>query len=107
MTEWCLWCGQVVIWFAGLRGAIAFALAQNMPGERADVYTTTTLCICIATTLVCGGLTEPVLERMGMKVPRTPNDLEEPIARGDEVGSNIGSYCNAFHSFPLLLRYQL
>ena len=37
------WKMQVVIWFAGLRGAIAFALSQNMPGPHKDVYETTTL----------------------------------------------------------------
>ena len=31
------------MWFAGLRGAIAFALAQNMPGKNKEVFITTTL----------------------------------------------------------------
>ena len=56
------WKMQVVIWFAGLRGAIAFALSQNMPGPHKDVYETTTLSIVIFTTVVCGGLTEPMLQ---------------------------------------------
>eukprot|EP00968_Pinguiococcus_pyrenoidosus_P017268 scaffold1704_cov246-Pinguiococcus_pyrenoidosus.AAC.8 len=59
---------QIVIWFAGLRGAIAFALAQNIPGEHTDLYTTTTLAIVLFTTVVCGGLTEPLLGKMGMKL---------------------------------------
>mmetsp|Transcript_15735 Transcript_15735/g.34794 ORF Transcript_15735/g.34794 Transcript_15735/m.34794 type:complete len:614 (+) Transcript_15735:141-1982(+) len=59
---------QVVMWFAGLRGAIAFALSQNMPSEHKDVYISTTLGIVITTTLVCGGLTEPILSKMGMRV---------------------------------------
>ena len=58
---------QLVIWFAGLRGAIAFALSQNMPGPHKDVYETTTLSIVIFTTVVCGGLTEPMLRHAGMK----------------------------------------
>merc|ERR1712091_37040 len=58
---------QVVIWFAGLRGAIAFALSQNMPGPHKDIYETTTLSIVIFTTVVCGGLTEPMLRHAGMK----------------------------------------
>jgi len=81
-----------VIWFAGLRGAIAFALAQNMPGGHADLYTTTTLCICIATTIVCGGLTEPVLDKMGMKVPRTPSELEEPMTRENVSQASSGHH---------------
>mmetsp|Transcript_29353 Transcript_29353/g.85557 ORF Transcript_29353/g.85557 Transcript_29353/m.85557 type:complete len:617 (-) Transcript_29353:67-1917(-) len=59
---------QVVIWFAGLRGAIAFALSQTMPLVNRDLYATTTLSIVIFTTIVCGGLTEPLLEVMEMKV---------------------------------------
>lgn len=56
-----------MIWFAGLRGAIAFALSQNMPGPHKGVYETTTLGVVFFTTVVCGGLTEKVLTRTGMK----------------------------------------
>ena len=59
---------QFVIWFAGLRGAIAFALSQNMPGVHKGVYETTTLGVVIFTTVICGGLTEPMLGYMKMKV---------------------------------------
>jgi solute carrier family 9 (sodium/hydrogen exchanger), member 8 len=58
---------KCAIWFAGLRGAIAFALSQNMPGDNTDLYVSTTLSIVIFTTIVCGGLTEPMLSRMGMR----------------------------------------
>lgn len=59
---------QSVIWFAGLRGAISYALAQNMPDEHKDLYVSTTLGIVIFTTFVCGGLTEPMLNNFGMKL---------------------------------------
>ena len=49
------------MWFAGLRGAIAFALSQSMPGPNKDVYASTTLMVVLITTLVCGSLTEPLL----------------------------------------------
>lgn len=58
---------QCVLWFAGLRGAIAFALAMNMPGNHRDVYATATLFICIFTTVVCGGLTDRTLAHFEMK----------------------------------------
>eukprot|EP00613_Pedinella_sp_CCMP2098_P048860 CAMPEP_0171832390 /NCGR_PEP_ID=MMETSP0992-20121227/9302_1 /TAXON_ID=483369 /ORGANISM="non described non described, Strain CCMP2098" /LENGTH=311 /DNA_ID=CAMNT_0012447899 /DNA_START=547 /DNA_END=1481 /DNA_ORIENTATION=+ len=58
---------QLVIWFAGLRGAIAFALSQNMPGAHKCQYETTTLGVVFFTTVVCGGLTEKVITRAGMK----------------------------------------
>eukprot|EP00804_Cyclotella_cryptica_P013633 CCRYP_012950-RA/>CCRYP_012950-RA protein AED:0.30 eAED:0.30 QI:459/1/1/1/0.5/0.8/5/1322/561 len=58
---------QCVLWFAGLRGAMAFALSMNMPGPNSDTYAAGTLFICLFTTIVCGGFTEKVLTRFGMK----------------------------------------
>ena len=70
---------QMVLWFAGLRGAIAFALAMNMPGPNKDVYATATLSICIFTTVVCGGLTDGMLTEFGMKdsLPNRENDDDD------------------------------
>lgn len=56
------------MWFAGLRGAIAFALSTGMPGASKDVYASTTLMVVIFTTIGCGGLTEPLLHRMNVKI---------------------------------------
>lgn len=56
------------MWFAGLRGAIAFALSTSMPGASKDVYASTTLMVVIFTTIGCGGLTEPLLHRMNVKI---------------------------------------
>jgi sodium/hydrogen exchanger 8 len=58
---------QFVIWFAGLRGAVAFALSMTFPGPNREVVVTTTLCVVIFTTFTLGGLTEPVLGWSGMK----------------------------------------
>lgn len=58
---------QIVLWFAGLRGAIAYALAENMPGQNREVYISGTLIICFITTVFCGGCTERLLTTMNMK----------------------------------------
>jgi len=70
---------QGVLWFVGLRGAIAFALSENMPGPNKEIYATATLSICIFTTVVCGGFTERILTMSGMK--ETDEDVLE---EGDE-----------------------
>eukprot|EP00455_Lapot_gusevi_P013191 TRINITY_DN1637_c0_g1_i5.p1 TRINITY_DN1637_c0_g1~~TRINITY_DN1637_c0_g1_i5.p1 ORF type:complete len:620 (+),score=219.59 TRINITY_DN1637_c0_g1_i5:85-1944(+) len=58
---------QINIWFAGLRGAIAFALSLQVPTPNGSKIMTSTLLVVIFTTYVCGGLTEPLLRAMGMK----------------------------------------
>jgi sodium/hydrogen exchanger 8 len=45
-----------------------FAQSLQMPGEHRELYVSTTLSIIIFTTVVCGGLTESLLTKMGMKV---------------------------------------
>jgi hypothetical protein len=66
---------QLVIWFAGLRGAISFALSLNMPMQNRDLYVSTTLSIVVFTTVVFGGLTEPILTYTGMRRTDTPEEV--------------------------------
>ncbi|CAH0480237.1 unnamed protein product [Peronospora belbahrii] len=68
-TEKISWSHMVVIWFAGLRGAIAFALALNVytPNRvHASVIQSTTLFTVMFTTLVFGMGTSPVLRYFGL-----------------------------------------
>ncbi len=54
---------QHMLVFAGLRGAIAFALAiRNTESADRQLIFTTTLCIVMVTVFVCGGLTTLVLQ---------------------------------------------
>lgn len=82
---------QAVLWFAGLRGAIAFALSENMPGPNKEVYATGTLSICIFTTLVCGSCTDRVLSIFGMKEGRSPS-FDEDNNSGPDMKLNRLTY---------------
>lgn len=65
-----------MLMFAGLRGAIAFALAiRNTQDNERQLIFTTTLCIVMVTVLFCGGLTTLVLQC-----------LKIPYVSGDGVG---------------------
>ena len=44
-----------------------------MPGPHKEVYATTTLSICIFTTIVCGGFTDKILTIFGMKEELPPS----------------------------------
>ena len=76
---------QCVMWFAGLRGAFAFALSMNMPGPNSDTYSAATLFICMFTTIVCGGYTEKILTRFGMRRGDESSDDGESILGIDDV----------------------
>lgn len=63
---------QTMLWFGGLRGAMAFALSIAVPTRppfQSQVFLTTTLTISIFTIFVFGGLTVPLLKflRIPMK----------------------------------------
>jgi NhaP-type Na+/H+ or K+/H+ antiporter len=69
---------QFLMWFSGLRGAIAFALAidaHNQFKENGDVILTLTLLYAVITILVVGGATAPLMEKFG--VP-TEMSLDSP-----------------------------
>jgi len=65
---------QIMHWLCGLRGAVAYALAVNMPSTRANergsrAVETGTLFICLVSTLVLGGGMFPMLKRLGLHDP--------------------------------------
>jgi NhaP-type Na+/H+ or K+/H+ antiporter len=59
---------QVVLWTAGLRGAIAFALSLDVPSSNGGLILSTTLIVCIFTIFVLGSLTSPILKLLGVPV---------------------------------------
>ncbi|EDQ88748.1 uncharacterized protein MONBRDRAFT_32693 [Monosiga brevicollis MX1] len=83
---------QFIMWFSGLRGAIAFALALHLPLELFDVevknvFVSTTLMVVLCTIVLFGCSTMPLLQCLrsrrkgsGSKSPtRTASqDAEEP-----------------------------
>ncbi|KAF0711321.1 Aste57867_5324 [Aphanomyces stellatus] len=99
---------MLVIWFAGLRGAISFALVKTWSHvdsagvSHRSLIVSTTLIIVVFTTLVIGGLTGPLLEYIKKKSPETieapdsPKHLQEPrlsfvhsLAHGDLVNPEV------------------
>eukprot|EP00871_Galdieria_phlegrea_P005412 jgi/Galph1/5872/GphlegSOOS_G4524.1 len=71
---------QFIMWFSGLRGAIAFALSLNFPDEEgsSDVrkaIISTTLSIVLFTVIVLGGGTMPVLRLLGVEGADAESDV--------------------------------
>uniref|UniRef100_A0A7S3D0U5 Sodium/hydrogen exchanger n=1 Tax=Palpitomonas bilix TaxID=652834 RepID=A0A7S3D0U5_9EUKA len=67
---------QVVMWWSGLRGAIAYALAINFPLTEHKAYIqATTLVIVLSTTLIFGGTTAPILK--GLKLVEKEEEMKE------------------------------
>lgn len=60
---------QHILFFAGLRGAIAFALAiRNTLSEQRRLILTTTSLIAIVTVIICGGFTTTLLTWLGIPI---------------------------------------
>jgi len=60
---------QAVMWFSGLRGPVAFALAHAAPNEKTMIQTTTLIIIFITTFLI-GGITLPVLKALDLEAEK-------------------------------------
>lgn len=67
-----------MIWWAGLRGAIAFALSYEVTGEESHIVQSTILVVCVISIIVLGGSTPFALEYLGIEtgVSRTTGSPE-------------------------------
>lgn len=56
-----------MIFWAGLRGAVAFALAYNIKGSAGAWLRTTILCVVVISVIAFGGTTSTMLTRLGVR----------------------------------------
>jgi len=61
------WPMQLLCWFAGLRGAMAFALSLKLEGPNAPLLITTTLGVCLISTVFCGVLASRLVACLQLK----------------------------------------
>mmetsp|Transcript_13179 Transcript_13179/g.25148 ORF Transcript_13179/g.25148 Transcript_13179/m.25148 type:complete len:586 (-) Transcript_13179:225-1982(-) len=78
------------IWFSGLRGPIAFALALSthteLTGDTSEAILTSTIAVIVCTVLVNGGYTPTLLDKLDLKVdPNRPNESDPDRVRPHEA----------------------
>lgn len=74
---------QAVLWYAGLRGAIAFGLALDFPTDNRPFIVSTTIFVVLFTTVVFGSATSPFLKIMDIdsEAARQEDLVEQALAR--------------------------
>ena len=78
---------QVVMWFSGLRGAIAFALSLTVVSVNSNYIITTTFSIVLVTSIFCSLLTEPLIRYMKMRGVDLENSNQIHLLDKDETKS--------------------
>eukprot|EP00055_Hartaetosiga_balthica_P012116 m.57927 g.57927 ORF g.57927 m.57927 type:complete len:530 (-) comp7841_c0_seq4:80-1669(-) len=96
---------QIVMWFSGLRGAIAFALVSDLEGSdfsegTQKVLMSTTLVIILFTIIVFGGSTWPMLNWLRPKNKQKTIDVDKTVTT--EMGKRSVISPQGLSSEPLL-----
>lgn len=83
---------QLMIWWAGLRGAISFALSYDVVGPSGPAIRTTTLCVCVVSIIVLGSTTDKALIKWNIKTgfDVDVNSLSNRATRiGEDVDTDV------------------
>lgn len=80
---------QMMIFWAGLRGAVGVALAAGFKGENAQILRTTVLVVVVLTVVMFGGTTARMLEVLGI---RTGVEDDAASSSEDETPANRGAW---------------
>lgn len=82
---------QFIMWFSGLRGAIAFALSLNLnySNETRHVIVTTTLILVLFTTIVLGGSTLPLMKFLNADKNRRTVTTDIFLSKTKEMGDAL------------------
>ncbi|KAI8381054.1 sodium/hydrogen exchanger 3 [Radiomyces spectabilis] len=73
---------QVMLFWSGLRGAVAFALASGITGESASAMRITILAVVVLTVLIFGGTTNRMLQVLEIRTGVT--EMDDPSSDEEE-----------------------
>jgi sodium/hydrogen exchanger-like protein 6/7 len=93
---------QMMLFWAGLRGAVGVALAAGLEGEHANSLRATVLVVVVLTVIVFGGTTARMLEILGIRtgvLEESQSDDEFDIEA--VLGSNVYGRGNVGGGTPL------
>ncbi|PWZ03680.1 sodium/hydrogen exchanger, partial [Testicularia cyperi] len=78
---------QIMLFWAGLRGAVGFALSAGIEGQNAIALQTTVLVAVVLTVIVFGGTTAQMLEILGIRtgVQDDENDSDDDEAEDEAM----------------------
>lgn len=83
---------QHMIWYSGLRGAVAFALSKSFPGEKQNEVTATAMVIILLSIFCMGGGTVAMLNKLGIPM------LTVRLADLDYRNEHLLTFCVLFNS---------
>ncbi|KAJ7607335.1 sodium/hydrogen exchanger [Roridomyces roridus] len=90
---------QMMLFWAGLRGAVGVALAAGLTGDNAQTLRTTVLVVVVLTVLLFGGTTARMLEVLGIRTgvedeaaSSSDEDDVPYLPRGGRRGMNVGRW---------------
>ncbi|KAJ1965370.1 monovalent cation:H+ antiporter, CPA1 (nhx1) [Dipsacomyces acuminosporus] len=70
---------QTMLFWAGLRGAVAVALSSEVSGKNGPLLRTTVLCVVVLSVTIFGGTTPQVVQRLGIRT-----GVEQPDSSDEE-----------------------
>ncbi|ETW80053.1 Na+/H+ exchanger [Heterobasidion irregulare TC 32-1] len=94
---------QMMLFWAGLRGAVGVALAAGFKGENAQTLRTTVLVVVVLTVVMFGGTTARMLEVLGI---RTGVEDEAASSSEDEGYGNAAARVGAHYAGPSRYNHQ-
>ncbi|KAJ2548779.1 monovalent cation:H+ antiporter, CPA1 (nhx1) [Coemansia sp. RSA 1933] len=88
---------QTMLFWAGLRGAVAVALASEVSGDNGTLLRTTVLCVVVLSVGIFGGTTPKVVELLGIRtgVPQPDSSDEDENDDGDDSNDDASDAYNS------------
>ncbi|KAJ1906347.1 monovalent cation:H+ antiporter, CPA1 (nhx1) [Coemansia sp. IMI 209127] len=81
---------QTMLFWAGLRGAVAVALASEVSGDNGTLLRTTVLCVVVLSVAIFGGTTPKVVELLGIRTGVPQPDSSDEEDEGDNDAASDG-----------------